>query len=694
MMRQRTRAPLWIYVTVVSIVGLAVMLAVLIVRGPAEFAAETPSLAILIVLVIIGELYPIRVPVRDESEDVTISTAFMFAVLLLSGPAAAITAQALASLLSDLRGHKPWWKTTFNIAQYSLAIAGSALAFALVSNGHYFSTAGQGLSGRNLFGVAAAGTAFFLLNNLFVVGAMATAQGLSVLRRLRSDLTFQAATTAVLLSQGPLVALAATRSLVWVLLFLPGTYAIYRSAQISVEKEYLSEHDLLTGLPNRLLFCEHLGRHLDDDTINELVVMLIDLDGFKDVNDTLGHHVGDALLQQVGRRLASDLPEISTVARLGGDEFALIALVAGTAARELGGQVLQALQAPFELQGLPFHIEASVGGAIYPDHGTDIDTLIQHSDVAMYLAKEQRSGYETYHASHDRYSPRRLALLGELRRAIDQRELVLHYQPKAELASGRIVGVEALVRWDHPEHGLLGPDEFIPLAEPTGIIGPLTQHVLELALAQCRTWRDDGIELTVAVNISARNLYDTTIVDDIEALLTEHHLPADALRLELTESFLMADPRRAEAVLAHLHHLGIRIALDDFGTGYSSLAYLKRLPVDELKIDKSFVMNMATDANDATIVASTIHLGHSLGLTVVAEGVESEHAWQQLLDLGCDLAQGYYLSRPVTADRLTRWLANQPTARSSPPEHATPAPLRVVETSSSSSHQPLAAHAR
>ena len=655
------------YVATVSVAGLAAGIWIVARDAGAEIHSATPAVAVLMILVIVGELYPIRVPLRDDAEDVTTSTAFMFATLLLAGPALAVIAQCTASVLSDLRARKPWWKATFNVAQYALSIAGAWIAIVAIAPDLRFGTA-AGFANRfathDFVATLAAGVVSFLLNNFFVIVALAIAQRVPVWREIRNNLGFHTATTMVLIAQGPLIALAASRSIVWVLLFVPGIYAVYRTAKISVAKEQLATHDSLTGLPNRLLFRDRLERLISENDDAMLVVMLVDLDGFKEVNDTLGHHVGDSLLRQVGQRLSDGLGDELTVARLGGDEFGVFGIVEdrGDAAL-LGQSVLDVLQQPFALQDLPFHIEASVGGALYPEHATDVDALLQRADVAMYLAKERGTGYETYHASSDRYSPRRLALLGELRRAIEQGELVLQYQPIAEMKTGKVSKVEALVRWNHPEHGMLPPAEFIPLAEPTGLMGPLTRHVLDLAIEQARVWRDRGLDITIAVNVSARNLHYTELRDDVATLLAKWAVPASSLELELTESMVMADPRRATEVLQSLNALGIETILDDFGTGYSSLAYLKRLPVSQLKIDGSFVANMATDEEDAAIVASTIDLARSLGLSVVAEGVESETVWQRLLDFGCDFVQGYYLSRPLSPDLMTRWLEQRDSDR-------------------------------
>jgi len=653
--------PLKKYVAAVTVAGVIAGVCIVATYAGTEIRAATPAVVVLMLLVIAGELYPIRVPLRDDAEEVTTSPAFMFATLLLAGPAFAIVAQCTAALLSDLRTRKQWWKAIFNVAQYALSITGSWMVLIICAPDLRLGPsrfAVHSFSAIDFMAIFAAGLVSFLLNNSLVIVAIAIAQRVPIVKELRNNLGFHTATTMVLIAQGPLMALAASRqSIVWLLLFVPGIFAVYRTASISVAKERLATHDSLTGLPNRLLFRERLARMLSEDATATLVVMLVDLDGFKEVNDTLGHHVGDSLLCQVGRRLDEQLGDHLTVARLGGDEFAVVGPVADRAeATELGAEVLAVLQQPFALQDLPFHIEASVGGALYPEHANDVDALLQRADVAMYLAKEHGSGYETYNANTDRYSPRRLGLLGELRRAIEQGELVLQYQPIATMETGDVHRVEALIRWEHPEHGLLPPSEFIPLAEPTGLMGPLTRHVLDLAIAQARTWHDRNLDITIAVNVSARNLHSTELHDDVAALLRKWSVPPTSLELEITESIVMSDPRRAIEVLQSLNALGVKTVLDDFGTGYSSLAYLKRLPVSQLKIDGAFVADMATNDEDAAIVSSTINLARSLGLSVVAEGVESETVWQRLHDYGCDFVQGYYLSRPLPAEQMTRWL--------------------------------------
>jgi diguanylate cyclase (GGDEF)-like protein len=439
---------------------------------------------------------------------------------------------------------------------------------------------------------------------------------------------------------------------------LLGCWALLVGYQRRIKHQALT--DALTGLPNRTLLYDRTGqamRQADRDLV-PAALALIDLDRFKEVNDTLGHHYGDQLLLQVGQRLQTVLRKADTVARLGGDEFAVLLprIETRDGAMTVARKLLASLEEPFVLEGLSVDVEASIGVAIYPDHGTDPDELLQRADIAMYTARESHAGFALFDPRQDQHSPRRLALLGELRRALDQRQLLLHYQPKVDANTGQLLGVEALARWQHPEHGLVAPDEFIPLAERTGLIGPLTHYVLDEALRQGRSWRDAGHELSVAVNVSARRLLDLQFPDEVAALLDRHQLPAELLVIELTESTIMADPVHALDILTRLNAMGVQLSIDDFGTGYSSMAYLKHLPVHELKVDRSFVSQMLQSSSDAVIVHSTIDLGRNLGLRVVAEGVENALTLQQLGLLGCHAVQGYHISRPIAPDDFTSWL--------------------------------------
>jgi diguanylate cyclase (GGDEF)-like protein len=473
--------------------------------------------------------------------------------------------------------------------------------------------------------------------------------------------------------------LLAGLALLYLVLFRIVASASKRLRQQAEENRYQALHDALTDLPNRTLFYDRARQSLLAARRNgkQVAVMLIDLDRFKEVNDTLGHQSGDVLLRAMGPRLRAILRDSDTVARLGGDEFGvLLPEVEGTEGAVLVARKLEeALGRAFTVDELVLETEASIGIAIFPEHGEDVATLIRRADVAMYLAKGSPGGIELYAPEHDHYSPERLGLLGQLRRAIDHGQLVLHYQPEASLPGGEVRWVEALVRWQHPERGLLLPDEFLPLAEHTGLMRPLTHHVLDQALRQCRAWEDQGLSLGVAVNLSARDLLNLELPDEVAALLSKWGLEPSRLELEVTESTILVDPLRARAVLTRLSELGVRVAIDDFGSGYTSLGYLKRLPVDVLKIDRSFVISMGADEQDAVIVRSAIELGHNLGLEVVAEGVESADIWSELGRLGCDRAQGFYLSRPVLADELGRWLKEMD-RRSQLPEPSEPDELR------------------
>jgi diguanylate cyclase (GGDEF)-like protein len=430
-----------------------------------------------------------------------------------------------------------------------------------------------------------------------------------------------------------------------------------KRAEAALEHQAL--HDALTRLPNRVLLHDRLQQAIlaAQRERSSVALLVMDVDRFKDVNDTFGHHIGDLLLEQLGERLGRVLRSSDTIARLGGDEFGVLLPSASFEdARHIAQRLLDLLEQPFTLSGMQLEIDASIGMALSPEHGIDADTLLRRADVAMYVAKRGNSGYALFTADQDQHSPMRLALVAELRHAIEHDELSLNFQPKVSLATGRVTCAEALVRWEHPWHGLLSPDLFVPIAEQTGLIRPLSRWVLDAALRQVSRWRRDGLDLAVAVNLSMRNLHDAEIADMIRQLLIRWGVPASCLTIEITESSLMGDAARAMEVLDRLRAMGVSVSIDDFGTGYSSLAYLKRLPVHELKIDKSFVANMASDDHDAAIVRSTVGLAHDLGLRVVAEGVEDQPTWDLLVEVGCDVAQGYFISRPLPPLVLGEWL--------------------------------------
>jgi len=440
--------------------------------------------------------------------------------------------------------------------------------------------------------------------------------------------------------------------------------------------EDLAFTDQLTALPNRSRLQESLDFYttLCMNKQTPFALFMMDLDRFKTVNDTLGHQAGDKLLQQVSERLSSVLRKsdhlewvserdktrlhMDFVARLGGDEFAAVlpTVAKSEDAIVVANKILEAMQPAFIIDGFNFSVGISVGIALCPLHGSDAEALMQHADVAMYQAKNNQEGFSVYDSSQDEHSTNLLTLGDDLRKAIKNDQLTLAYQPKIDLHTNQVVGVEVLLRWVHEEHGFISPDEFIPMAEQSGLINEVTHWVLRTALKQKAQWSRDHIDLSVAINLSAKNLLDKSLLTVIKRELEIHQVAPESLYLELTETAVMSDPTHAILSLQQLFDMGIRLSIDDFGTGYSSLSYLKKLPVDEIKIDRSFVMDMEHDANDAVIVQSTIDLAHNMGLSVIAEGVEKEHILAQLRAQGCDLVQGYYISKPLDNNDLIAWL--------------------------------------
>jgi diguanylate cyclase (GGDEF)-like protein len=428
---------------------------------------------------------------------------------------------------------------------------------------------------------------------------------------------------------------------------------------VNRELEHMALHDSLSGLPNRALFTDRLEQAIiaAGRSGGRFACMILDLDRFKEINDTLGHNIGDEVLREVASRLARGLRESDTVARLGGDEFAILLPSANVReATRIASKLLHLLEEPVVIGQHSFAVGASIGVALFPDHGERAAQLIQRADVAMYVAKRNGNGYALYDVEEDHHNASRLAFLSELRGALDRGELALHFQPKVHLASAAVQAVEALVRWQHPQRGLILPEEYIPLSEQTGLIRPITTWVLGEAMRQCREWHAAGRDLAVSVNLSMRNLHDPQFPGTVGALLMNWQVDPQAIVLEITESAVMADSERVLAVLQRLRGMGVRLSIDDFGTGYSSLSHLKRLPVSEIKIDKSFVTDMHVNDDDAIIVRSTIDLAHNLGLTVTAEGVEREDAFTVLNVLGCDLAQGQYISPALPVRELEEWL--------------------------------------
>jgi diguanylate cyclase (GGDEF)-like protein len=445
---------------------------------------------------------------------------------------------------------------------------------------------------------------------------------------------------------------------IWIALAL--SYAMIKQlGRQRNELSYWARHDSLTGMLNREHFHECLEDVLEESGGNSSAwsLLILDLDRFKEVNDTLSHRFGDELLQQIATRIIEASPDAELRSRLGGDEFAILSRENGHSAVMVARQIQSILETPIILDKIEIDIHSSIGIASYPDEPVTAHEFFRRAEVAMYHSKRRGMGLTVYSSALDPYNKRRLALLGELRGAIENQQLLLHYQPKVDLTTNRTLSVEALLRWKHPEHGLISPGEFIQLAEQSDLIRNLTCWVMDEALYQCHVWRQMGYSLNVAVNLSPRNLHDPGLPVKLGGLLAKWAVPAGSLTLEITENAIMFDPERALKILVRLHDMGIHLSIDDFGTGYSSLVYLKKLPVSQIKVDCSFVMNMIHDQDDAVIVQSTIDLGHNLDCQVVAEGVENIETLEQLRRLGCDQAQGYYLSRPLPADDITSWFA-------------------------------------
>ncbi|MEA2274762.1 MAG: hypothetical protein QOI98_3470, partial [Solirubrobacteraceae bacterium] len=620
------------YAGLVSLAGLGA-LAWLVsneLRQPAP--SDRGTLALVAALLVVGMLFPIAMERHGEREAVDISGVFACALLLRWDPAFAVLMQAVAALLHGAVHRVTWWKRIFNVAQYTLALTAAAWAF------HRFAASmpPTEVNRDEFIGALAAAGAFFLANHALTGVAFALIDKVPVISSLIADLGFQASINGLAATSAPLVLVAADANPWLVVVLLLPLAAVHRSANLSLRNDHQARHDSLTGLPNGGRFRQLLESALTEGAHDDraVAVVMIDIDDFTEVNNTLGHHVGDLVLRQMADRLHDTLGDAGTVARFGGDEFSLLlpSLRSPLEAAQLAERVLRDLETPFEVEGSGLDLKASLGLALYPQHGDDVDVLIQRADVALNVAKKNRAGLEIYSSERDQHSRRRLAMFGELRQAMVSHQLTMRYQPKADLRTGRLVGVESLVRWQHPTLGVILPTEFIALAEHTGLIRQLTEYVLEETAKQSQAWRSARLDLPISVNLSAKDLHDSSLPNKVARLLAIWGIPSEFLVVEVTETALMSEPERAVDVLDELHELRIRISMDDFGTGYSSLTQLKRLPVDEIKIDRSFITNLETDKNDQIIVRSTIELARNLGLEVVAEGVETQGAWNLLSD--------------------------------------------------------------
>jgi diguanylate cyclase (GGDEF)-like protein len=648
-----------LYVTVVVTVGWAAFLYLLGRSIRDGSPGRLTEFLLLGGLLVVSEQYPVSIQRRGGLDNVSLSSIFACALVLQWQVGWVLLVQVVASLIDDLRSRRQWWKSLFNAGQYCVSLVAAAAVVHIVGYGR----AGVP-QGAQIAGALAAGFTYFVVNNVVTGTALARASREPIVKFLLSDAPFQASVNGAMTVLTP-VLIAAARQSVWLVpLLLVPAVAVYRGAHVSLEKEHRARHDGLTDLPNRFYFTESVAeamQHRRKD--RSLAVMVMDLDSFKELNDTLGHAAGDDLLRQIGPRLTPALPEDAIFARLGGDEFGvLLPEVADTAAAlEVAKTMQRCLAASFEVEGVSLDLHASIGIATYLKQGDAPDVLLQHADIAMYVAKRNRSGIEIYAEERNQHTRRRLAVLNELRPAIGRGEISLHYQPKVDMRTGMPVGVEALLRWHHSELGAVSPGEFIPLAEHSGFIRQLTDFVLAEAIKQLHEWRAAGIDVPIAVNVSPHLLREPDRLRRLIAAIKDSDLPPGALVVELTESAVMSDPTHSAQLLAELADAGIRLSIDDFGTGYSALSYLSKLPVDELKIDRSFVTNIDSNEPNRHIVGAITSLAESLGIHVVAEGIERVAEWQTLAALGAGVAQGFLVSRALPAEELTaRLLSGEP----------------------------------
>ncbi|WP_070194968.1 putative bifunctional diguanylate cyclase/phosphodiesterase [Streptomyces oceani] len=596
--------------------------------------------------------------------------ALTLAILLLYGwLAAALVSLAVVLLVAVAR--RTHWKQAMvhgavdilGIGAASLAVLAFGTRPSVESPWHPASWSWSALPE-----IVAASCAYLLVTRGLVWYAYA-ARRTALSSVARTALARQALVAVALLGIAPLIDVVAVHRPVLLPLFAVPLIALDSTLWIARARAEEQLRDPLTGLPNRLWLMERAWSALDeaDRADNRAALVLIDFDRFRSVNDTLGHLAGDRLLLQIADRLRTVLPRGADAVRLGGDEFAVLlpAIGSTTSAQRVARSLVAALGSPLDLDGLTLVLEASAGVAVFPDHAQEGEGLLRRADVAMYEAKRDRTGVEVYDATRDSNTPDRLGLLADLRRALDAGEVELHYQPKVGFDS-RVAGLEALVRWTHPERGRVPPDEFIAMAETSGLMPQLTEYVLETALGQVGRWWSDGLTVPVAVNVSPRDVHSPGFAGAVAARLARHGVPPGALQLEITEHVLLEEPQRAADTLAALTGHGVKMSLDDFGTGYSSLVHLRRLPVSELKIDRSFVARLSVDAEDAEIVRCTVDLAHSLGLLVVAEGVEDDESWERLRDLGCDAVQGWLVAAAMPPPEATAWLRAR-TQRRRPP---------------------------
>lgn len=643
------------------ITALAVLAVPLTVRnaGPV-FGSEPHQVLLFGSLFFLAELRPVSWMFGNVGTTVTMSWTFAFALLLLGAPVAALGIVLGASLVGDLAQRKQVSRLLFNTSQLALSLCAGVWVLRASADGGVVSSDHDLSALWGLF-VALAGISILLVNGLLTTSVVAIHQRRHFRELLQDGVLGNMSTDLMLLGLAPAFVITAERSQLLALFLVMTTFAIYRTVVVSFEREFQASHDSLTELLNRRQFDQELDLAILSSARNNrgFALLLLDLDHFKEINDGLGHAMGDLVLQLTARELTGSTRPSDVLARLGGDEFGVI--LRGTNSAQSAAVVAQrfgnALRSINHIEGTPVSVAGCIGVAVYPTHGTDAETLMKSADIAMYQAKRTGGGVRIAVNTPTRDTGRALSLLPEIRRALADGQFRVHFQPYLHQASGLVVAAEALVRWEHPERGSIAPIEFIPIIEKTELIGPLTTFVLQEAVAQCARWRALGWNIRVSVNGAARSFHDIRFPAEIRRTLAAHDLHPSMLELEITENSVVTDPGLVGTVLDELRFLGASIAIDDFGTGSSSLTSLRQLPLDRIKIDKSFVQQITSNKHDRSIVSALIVLAHSLGLEAVAEGVEDEHVLRTLQDLGCDLIQGYHVSRPVPADVLTDLLS-------------------------------------
>jgi diguanylate cyclase (GGDEF)-like protein len=618
-----------------------------------DVSAYLLSLVVVVALLMIAsEFMPITVWSRGRTQEYTFSGAFAVVLLQIAPLEWAVLPQAVAVLVEEIRQRRPAKIAAFNVAQNVLMFVLARLAMDVVEG-----TAHNASELRQLAALALGALIYFVVNNVLTGTVLGLISGTGVPSSILAGMRREIPVTPIVLGLAPMFAASLEFSIWTAPLCLFLIMAVRAAAKISTEHEIAALHDALTGLPNRTLMLTRLNESLaavDDE--RQAALLMIDLDHFKEINDSLGHATGDELLTLVADRLTGAVGPGDMVARLGGDEFAIV--VADTTPAEteaLARRVTGSLNETFQLSELSLTVAASVGVAMAPQPDTDANTLIRNGDQALYSAKEERGRYMIYNPTSARHEVQSPVLMSELRQGIDRGELRTYFQPKISVQTGRMIGVEALMRWEHPERGLLNPGLFLPAAETTPLIVPMTEQVIHQSLAAVARWRAQGLEVSVSVNLTARQVANLDLPRQIDAALSAHGLPGDALVVEVTESCLIANPVRTREVLNRLRGAGVGLSIDDFGTGYSSFTQLRDLPVSEIKIDKSFVTRVTGSSANAAIVKSAIDLGHNLGLYVVSEGVETYATLDALTDMGCDVMQGYLFAHPMPEHDIRLW---------------------------------------